>query len=299
MFILKLALRPWKLAFGAQCVSAFSVGFLLFSCTLLVWLERGLGPVIHRLQSEMILTAYLVPSVPKAGEVAVRDEIRTLVGSASERALEVALTTGEEFVAHLKKTQPELASELEELRSGSAQGADEPFVPRFVTIAGVIPTGLIEQLKKIAGVESVDASETHSRVTADAFSTLRWLARFLILGLALALMNGLFHLARLHSSFHSQASSILRLWGADSVRTQLPSAISGLSVGLLGGVLAASGWLLTAPVLRDRLVLLAPTLRDLPETGLGFAAFALAVGAAMGVFCGVFGAQAKSSAGRG
>jgi hypothetical protein len=46
MHLLRLALRPWRVAPGSQLISAGAVGLLLCLCGFLYWLQDGLGPVL-------------------------------------------------------------------------------------------------------------------------------------------------------------------------------------------------------------------------------------------------------------
>ena len=46
-----------------QLVSAFAVGILLLLGGGLMWMRMGLAPVVERLTSEEVITAYIDPSV--------------------------------------------------------------------------------------------------------------------------------------------------------------------------------------------------------------------------------------------
>ena len=200
MYVLKLALRPWRQAWVSQVTSVFSVGFMVFACTLLIWLERGLNPVIHRLKTEQVLTAYLVPTVPVKDEAQLRDSIRTMVGSSASRTFDVKLTNGEEFLKELTESYPQLAAELADLKTALPAGASgeaeakavaaesDPILPRYITVSGILGAGLAEKIRAVVGIESVETSEGHFRPLAGAFSTLQWLARFLAVGLLFALI---------------------------------------------------------------------------------------------------------------
>lgn len=294
MYLLKLALRPWRVAPVSQIISSVSVGFLVFGTVLLFWLSWALTPVIHRLQSEQIATAYLVPTVPIGEEKTIEDSIRTLVGSA-----EVRTTTAEEFLKVLKEAQPELATELEEMtttRPQTVQEGSEPrthedpfLIPRFVTISGMLDSADLEQIKRLTGIESVESSRGRQKPVVEAFLTLRLVSRAMAVGLLLALLTGMLHLARVHAQFHGAAHSILELWGASSVRSKIPSAFSGILVGTLGGFGASLLILFTAPALKTGLGQFSPMLAGLTPIHPLLAGAALGLGMMVGVFCGFAG----------
>lgn len=290
MYLLKLAVRPWKLAMWSQSMSSISVAFLLFSITLLFWLEQGLGPVIARLQGDQVLTAYIVPTLPAPQEKELVDAIRVSVGASAERAKEISvrLTTAKDFLNILNAAHPSLSEQLVELSESEPQ-VSELLIPRFVTVSGLLKSDAATEIKALPGVESVESSEGRTRPIASAFIALRWVARWLALGLFVALLNSLIHLGRSHAAFHGQSLAILRLWGADSIQSQLPCALSGFSIGVLGGVLACVTWFVLQSVLRSRILLLSPAFESLPENGQWFAAFPLMIGAVFGLACGFLG----------
>ena len=76
MLLLKLALRPWRLAPYSQFFSAFAVAFLLLLAGLLFWMQQGLKPVLVRLQQEQVITAYLGPSIDPKSDNQVIDQIQ-------------------------------------------------------------------------------------------------------------------------------------------------------------------------------------------------------------------------------
>ena len=68
MLLLKLSLRPWKLAPASHLFSSVAVGFLLLLVGFLFWMQTGLRPLVARLQGEQVVTAYLDPSVDAKDE---------------------------------------------------------------------------------------------------------------------------------------------------------------------------------------------------------------------------------------
>jgi cell division protein FtsX len=274
---LRLSLRPWRLAPLSQVFSAVAVGFLLLLAGFLFWMERGLKPVVHRLEREQVITAYLDPAVDAKDEGALVDSIRTAVGAHAE----VKLVGAPQFVADLRAQYPELARELEDL--GGELGA---VVPRFVSATGVLPGPALDRVRAIKGVEAAESSRERHQHVVGAFVALRWVARLLVAGLCLALFTGLLHLARMNSYLHQDALALLRLWGAGGVALRAPALVSGLGVGILGGLVALLAWVTGGVWLAGQLRALSPMLRDLslPSANLGLAL--LFVGAALGVLAG-------------
>jgi cell division protein FtsX len=84
MYLLKLAVRPWRLAPFSQVFSALAVAFLLVLVGFLFWMQEGLRPVLTRLQGEQVITAYLRAEVPEKEESKIVDQIRVAVGAAPE-----------------------------------------------------------------------------------------------------------------------------------------------------------------------------------------------------------------------
>ncbi len=291
MYLLKLSLRPWRAALLSQLFSALAVGFLLFLCGLSFWVQSGMEPVIAQIENRQILTAYLDPTVDKKEEPKVVDRIRTSLGArAGAPSYELKFVGSEQFADQLKGSYPDLSRELSDL--GAEMNA---IVPRYVSIAGILPDGALDRVRKINGVESADSSKDRNRHVVAAFSMLRWVARFMAAGMAIALLTGLIHLSRMNSFLHRETLAILRLWGASTTQLRLPSLISGLSVGLLGGLLAAIAWSAAGARLLGHLRALSPALRQLPQTP-GWIAFAalLAAGCALGALAGMAGASAPA-----
>src|SRR6185503_2631247 len=112
MYLLKLALRPWRLAPFSQIFSAIAVGLLLFLTSFLFWLQDGLRPVLTRLQGEQVITAYLAKSLDHKDGTRIIDKITAQVG---EPGIEIKLVNSSQFIQLLKNQYPDLARELEVL----------------------------------------------------------------------------------------------------------------------------------------------------------------------------------------
>jgi cell division transport system permease protein len=293
MYLLKLSLRPWRSAPFSQVFSSLAVGFLVFVCGLAFWVQSGMDPVLAQIESRQILTAYLDPTIDRKEEPKVVDSIRSALGAKALSAtanggspLEIRFVGSEQFVDQLKAVYPDLSRELGDL--GSEMNA---IVPRYVSVTGSLPEGSLERVRKVGGVESADSSKDRNRHVVAAFSMLRWVARLLAAGMAIALLTGLVHLSRMNSFLHRETLAILRLWGASAAQLRLPSVCSGLSVGLVGGALAATAWALLGARLIEHLRALSPVLRGMPPAPGVWVLAALALtGAALGALAGVAGA---------
>jgi cell division protein FtsX len=291
MFLLKLSLRPWRLAPLSQAFSAIAVGFLLLLVGFMFWMQAGLKPVLARLQGEQIVTAYLDASVDAKDENKIVDSIRTALGAHSENT-DVRLVTTQEFVANLKGAYPDLSRELEDLG-----GEMNAVVPRYVSISGVLPDSALQSVKSVPGIESAESSKDRYLHIVGAFSALRWVAKLLVVGLALALLTGLIHLSRMNAYLHRDALTILRLWGANEATLRVPSMISGVFVGAAGGVIAFVGWLTIGTWLARHIRALSPMLRDMPAASVMVALSLLAGGILVGLFAGALGGISSAVSG--
>ncbi len=281
MYLLKLALRPWRLAPLSQVFTALAVGLLLLLCGFMIWMERGLKPVVARLQSEQVITAYLEGNLEPADHSQIVDSIRTAVGA---RAVDVKAVEAQDFVKELQPQYPELARELRELGGQSLS----LIVPSYVSISGTVPEGTLEAVRRIPGVESAESSKDRFHHIVGAFKALRWVARILAAGLLLALLTGLIHLSKMNSYLHREPVSLLRLWGAGPWAMRAPALLSGLMIGASGGAIAALGWVVCGGWLAGQIRALSPMLNELQAPPVAVAAAAMcAIGIVSGLIAGV------------
>lgn len=280
MYVLKLSLKPWKINPFNQFLTSLSVGFLLFSCGMLFWIERGLRPVLHRIKSEQVITAYLNPSLEKAGEDKLVDTVKTLIGS---RPAEIEFVNTEEFLNRLKEPYPDLSQEIEKL------GADkEKLLPRYLSVSGILPTSIFEKIRTTPGIDSAESSANRYPHVFSAFQALRRMTQLLMAGLCLALFILLIQLARLNANVQHDSLSLLRLMGAKFFSQRLPSLLSGLWSGLLGGILASTAWILSSSLLADRFQTLSPWLKQIPPPPMEIGIALLLFGILFGLFAGAF-----------
>ena len=292
MYLLKLALRPWRIALASQLFAAVAVTVLLVLTGFLYWLQDGLKPVLERLQGEQVITVYLAAeNEPAEGdgseEGRIVDAIRTSLGASEHYDLKVI--DPRQFVGHLKTQFPELAREIEDLGPEM-----DTVVPRYVSITGVLPDAAVSRIKAIAGIESAESSKDRYAHVVGAFRALRWMAKLLCAGLAVALLTGLIHLARMNSFLHRDSLLLLRFWGASESTLKAPAILSALSVGALGGALACVSWIIGGGWLAHEIRALSPMLREMPISGgetLAVAATLLVAGALIGIAAGLLGSS--------
>ena len=133
MYLLKLALRPWRLALWSQLFSSMAVGFLLLLMGFLLWIEQGLKPILVRLHGEQVVTAYLDNTVNSKDEKLVVDKIRVALGAESTTTStepEIKLVNSADFIGLIKNQYPDLGGELENLGQEIEQ-----IVPRYISIS--------------------------------------------------------------------------------------------------------------------------------------------------------------------
>jgi cell division protein FtsX len=290
MLLLKVSLRPWKLAPYSQFFSAFAVAFLLLLAGLLFWIQQGLNPVLARLEQEQVITAYVNTQVPPSDENKIVDQIQVALGSHAER-VDIKLVQADQFVDQIKQAYPDLGRELEDLGPETSS-----IVPRYISVTGLMIDSAIDKIRAIPGIESAESSRDRNRSVIGAFVTLRWVAKVLSAGLCLALLTGLIHLARTNSYIHRDAVTLLKLLGGDGFQLQMPGILSGVCVGAIGGVLAMAGWLSAGIWLSTQVKHLSPVLRSMPAANPYHGIVLLILGVGIGLMAGLIGNLARSGA---
>ena len=261
MLLLRLALRPWERAPWSQGFSALAVGILLLLSGLLLWMQKGLAPLVARLQQEQVITAYLEPTVEAKEapqiEGAIRDSLKVTVGASAIR--DIRYVDPAQFLDSIRKPYPELARELEDL--GEEMNS---VIPRHISVTGFLNEKALSEIRAVKGIETAESSRDRFQGLIGAFSALRWVSKMLTAGLVFALMIGLVHLARTNAHLHRDAIEFLKLSGTRMWVFKLPGVLSGLSVGLVGGLIAAAGWMTAGTWLTRHVRALSPLLQDLP-----------------------------------
>lgn len=283
MLLLKLAVRPWKLAPYSQIFSALAVGLLLLLAAFLFWMQQGLRPVLSRLQHEQVITAFIDPSFEEKDDETLVDSIRSALGS--QAVSELKLVNSQQFISTVQSRYPELGRELQDL------GAEvTTVVPRYITLSGYFSDSTLHAIREIRGIESADSSKDRYKNVFAAFTALKSVARLLVWGLCLALLTGLIHLSRTNSYLHQDALSLMRLWGASQSVLKMPGLLSGISVGVAGGLIAGIGWMTAGVWLSQHIRSLSPFLKDMSSFPIYFPVLLLFFGAWIGLVSSIFGA---------
>ena len=279
MYLLKLALRPWKISAMSQLFSSLAVGLLLVLASFLMWFGRGLEPVLDRLQNRQVITAYLESAVEEKDETRVMDSIKVTLG---DHPVEVRAVAPGEFVKSLDENYPELTKEIESMGQEMNQ-----IVPRYISITGYVPEGTVDQIKAINGVESVDSSRDRYMPIVGTFKALQWVAKVLTLGLTIALLTGLAQLSRLNAGVHREALGMMRQWGATPLQLRMPGLLSGMSVGAVGGAIAGLSWIVASQWFAVQIITFSPLLKGISAPSAGVGVLLIFVGAAFGTISAV------------
>lgn len=287
MYLLKLAFRPWRLAPLSQIFSGIAVGFLLLLIGFLFWMQSGLKSVLVRLHGEQVVTAYLDSSLDPKDEGKLVDTLRLSLGAQS--SAEIKLVNSNQFMSQLKGQYPDLVRELEDLGQEMIQ-----IVPRYISISGILPETALERIRTTPGIESAESSKDRYHHIIGAFTTLRWVSRILMGGICLALLTGLIHLSRMNAYLHRDALTLLRFWGAGSGTLAAPGMISGIFVGLLGGIIASMSWITLGVWLTKHVRSLSVLLKGMPSYSTHLSISLLGFGAALGLIAGVLGSLSAS-----
>ena len=273
MYLLKLGLRPWKQAFFSQIFTVIAVGVLLFLGGFLFWIELNLTPLIHRLRHENVLTAYLAPTVVGQEEKKMMDTIQMTIGAATKNKIEVRQVGIEEFIKELENTYPALSQELMDL------GPEiNNIVPRHISISGILPDSIQNQVKALPGIEFIESSSNRHVHTLTAFQTLQWIVRILAIGLGIALLTAMIHLTRMNTHIQKEVIDLLRFWGAGIITLRLPGFLTALSIGSLGGMITYLGWTTLSIQFTDYIKIVTPSPLPSHEFGIYFILIGALVG---------------------
>ena len=289
MYLLRLALRPIRIAPLSQLISAIAVGVLLLLIGFLMWMQQSLKPLLTRLQGEQVVTAYLDSSVPSQEEQRIVDSVRTILDGVPG-ALDIKLTNAPQFISQVKSQYLDLGRELEGLGEEMTQ-----IIPRYITVTGILPDWTLEKVRSITGIEQAESSKDRYRHIVGAFSTLRWVVTLLVGGICLALLSGLINLSRMNSYLHRDALQLLRHWGASVGLLAVRGMVSGLIVGVLGGMVALAGWMTTGIWLARHVRSLSSILKGMPLPHPHLALILLAAGGIVGMLAGILGSLGSHS----
>lgn len=277
MFPLKMALRPWKLAPLSQWLSALTLGILLFVFSFLSWFSNALSPVLVRLSSDQVVTAYLDTSEDTSGEK-ISDQIKIQLGSSASRIDHVNST---EFLSELSKIYPDLAREV------SSLGQDMKMIaPEYVTIRGQISESQLENLKRLKGVDSVDSSVERFKPIFESLHTTQWITRVFLGAVLFGLFTVLFLMSRLNASIHQNGRKLIYQLGGSRLQAKFPQVFHQTILGVIGGALASGAWLFSQSIWVHKIQTFSPYFRDLAPAPSSSVFLVIALGAVIGFFSG-------------
>lgn len=279
VYLLKLAFRPWKRAPMSQFMTALSIGALLFCMGFLFWIQNALRPITEKLKNEYVMTVYFDPQLDRNSENDVVDRIKVMVGAQAE---DIKVMETSQFISKMRDINSGLAHELEDLGPESSA-----IIPRYVTLRGNLNNLDSDKIKLVKGVEQIDSSKDRNKNVVAAYGVLNNLIRFLIVGVFFALLTGLIHLTRMNSQLHEDAITLMKQWGAGLFETRLPTFISGLSVGIVGGVMAFLGWIFMGPKLISFVKALSIHFNGIPTESSSMGVILLMIGLILGVLSGL------------
>lgn len=283
MYLLKLALRPWRKSAVVQVLSALSFSFIIFLMSLFFWMDRELKPLVTKLRTDQVLTVYLNTDTEAADEKRIVDSIRMTVGSHPD----VRFVSSDGFLEEMKRSYPDLIDEVYQLGPEMKMT-----VPKYVSVAGTLSSSLIPEIKKVPGVDSVDISYNKLRQAAGPFQTLRLFSKFMITGLLIAGICGVVLLGRSIHSQHRETVSLMELMGASPFEKKTPALLSGVSVGIVSGLMSFLFWILFAPKITAALRDFSPALTGLSDPSMMIGFVLMGVSTLVGMSVGMIGSDA-------
>jgi len=292
MFLLKLALRPWKISPFSQLTSILSVSFLIYLGTLMSWLIVGMKPLVEQIKSEQMAVLYFNPNLQDQDRAKLTDEITVLVGAHAE----TYFVSAENFLTELKKTEPALVRQILDLgdtlfkTTNESSDASTSMVPSYLSVSGRLNEDVVSQIKKKQGVLKVDLSSHRYQSVLGAFEAIETILKALLIGLLVALLSAAFHLAKHHQGFVSEARSLLQLMGAGEVKLLVPHFLSGAFIGIGASVLTGVFWFISAPMIHEYLQILFPLLKGIDVPRLQGTLIVCLGGVLFALFSGLLGA---------
>lgn len=261
MYLLRLVLRPWRAAPFLQLTFSGSLGFSLFLLCFLIWFHQSLSPVLNRIHNGKVLTVFLEANRESASIAAtephpIEDKIRMAVGA--QRNVQIKSVGSSQFLKDLKQDFPDLSDELESL------GAEaESLLPRYISVTGSLDEDAASRIQKIPGVSSVEVARAGYTQGSEAFFTLRWILRVVIVGIFMAFGLGWILWMRHQLGVNDDVFDFFKLWGASYWQVKLPSLLIGAFSGLIMGGGAAGLLLLVGPKVLSQIQNLSPLLKEL------------------------------------
>jgi cell division protein FtsX len=283
MYSLKLALRPWRLSPLSQWMSAMTLGILLFLFSFLGWFSNALDPILAKLSSDQVLTAYLDVAEGTSGEK-ITDQIKIQLGSSANR---VEYVNSDGFISELGKLYPDLAREV------SSLGQEMKVIaPEYVSIRGQMDPQQVEKIKGIKGVESIDSSIERFKPISESLMTTQFVSRLFLVAALFGLLTVLFLMSRLNASIHQEARRLIYQLGGTRLQARIPQVFHQTFLGVLGGLIAATAWLFSQSFWVHKIQAFSPYFRDLAPASSGSTFWVIAMGAILGFLSGWMNPQA-------
>ncbi len=286
MFLLKLAIRPWKLAPVSQLLASASAVVLLFLIGFLVWFSSSTSGMIKQLSGDQIVTVYLETGEGTAKPGMVKDSIRTSLGSSAVR---IDYVGADEFLSALSKNYPELSKEIASL--GDEQKA---LTPQYLSLKGKISQDQLNRIKKISGVESIDTSGDRFRPIVENLQAVRFVTNVFLLASLCALISLFILLARMNQTIHEEVSNLLRQMGSSESKTRLPQILSGVLFGLSTAGVAGFFAMILQDHFLSRFLSFSPYFTTMSPPNIVHHAIIPLAGVGIGAACGWFGARVRS-----
>ncbi len=277
MYSLKIALRPWRLSALSQWLSAMTLAILLFVFSFLAWFSNALDPVLVRLSSDQVVTAYLDTSEGTSGEK-ISDQIKLQLGSSAHR-VEHVNSAG--FISELGKLYPDLAREV------SSLGQDMKVIaPEYVSIRGEVSAQQLENLKRLKGVDSVASSLERFKPIAESLRTTQFVTRLFLGAVLFGLFTVLFLMSRLNASIHQQARHLIYQLGGTRLQAKFPQVFHQTLLGVLGGLVASAAWLFSQSIWVHKIQAFSPYFRDLAPASASSSFVVIIIGTVLGFLSG-------------
>lgn len=258
MVVLKLGLRSWRSAPVALILQAVLSGVFGFASGLFFWFQTELGPMIERLKTEQVITAFIASGVPQDHEVELVDSIQTSLSAANFKGFTIEKVGAEQFIKKLDQSHPRLAQEIRNLGDEAVD-----LVPRTISVSGVFSKSPLPLIQGIPGIDSTETSLNRYQAIAESFEFLK----AVMLGLGILALLGWAMLttqaSRLFRVHFQEIRSWIELMGAGRIQTLTPPFVHTLSFALLTGMTAALLLKISSAAVVSRIQWLSPTLASI------------------------------------
>ena len=234
MYLLKLAIRPFRRSTVSMLLYAFTFGGIAFLLSALAWMEIQVLPhVLHKVNEERAIV-FLSNAVSDADLDALAHRVEEIVG------LQVRVVDRKSALSVLSDAYPDMAQEMKDLGTLEAS-----LIPRYFLIQGALNESDLKSLGGIEGLERVQTLGVRKHEWVTALSRSLWLLDFVKIALGTLLFTLLVLLIRLFQVSFQDYRSIAILMGGGGIASVAPNLISGALWGVAAsGVAAVGAWLM-------------------------------------------------------